>query len=152
MSDTIKDTGFFHFPALPPFTLWFPSSDLSPHGLKLIAAWEMGSLKLTGAITSSHSHVQSQERTGSGRSPGEGNGNPLQILPGKSHGQSSLVGYSPWGHKRVGHNLTTKTTTTQEENLTQNSGKRFPTLHHVCITCSCLKQSLAMRIKSLLKV
>ena len=33
-----------------------------------------------------------------GRSPGEGNGNPLQ-LPGKSHGQRSLVDYSPWGHK-----------------------------------------------------
>ena len=29
--------------------------------------------------------------------PGEGNGNPL--LPGKSHGQRSLVGYSPWGSK-----------------------------------------------------
>ena len=23
------------------------------------------------------------------------------FLPGKSHGQRSLVGYSPWGHKRV---------------------------------------------------
>ena len=31
---------------------------------------------------------------GLGRSPGEGNGNPL--LPGKSHGQRSLVGYSLW--------------------------------------------------------
>ena len=31
---------------------------------------------------------------GLGRSPGEGNGNPLQLfLPGKSHGQRSLVGY-----------------------------------------------------------
>ena len=29
---------------------------------------------------------------GSGRSPGEGNGNPP---PGESHGQGSLVGYSP---------------------------------------------------------
>ena len=29
---------------------------------------------------------------GSGRSPGEGNGNPLQYLPGKSHGQRSLGG------------------------------------------------------------
>ena len=29
---------------------------------------------------------------------GEGNGTPLQIfLPGKSHGQRSLVGSSPWG-------------------------------------------------------
>ena len=34
---------------------------------------------------------------GLGRSPGEGNGNPL--LPGKSHGQRSLVGYSPRGCK-----------------------------------------------------
>ena len=31
-------------------------------------------------------------------SPGEGNGNPL-FLPGKSHGQRSLVGYSPRGCK-----------------------------------------------------
>jgi len=39
---------------------------------------------------------------GSGRSPGEGNGNPLQYtLPGKSHGQRSLAGYSPWGHKEL---------------------------------------------------
>ena len=39
---------------------------------------------------------------GSGRSPEEGNGNPLQIfLPGESHGQRSLAGYSPWGCKEV---------------------------------------------------
>ena len=30
------------------------------------------------------------------------------FLPGKSHGQRSLVGYSPWGRKGVGHNLATK--------------------------------------------
>ena len=38
---------------------------------------------------------------GSERSPGEGNGNPLQysFLPGQSHGRKSLVGYSPWGRK-----------------------------------------------------
>ena len=39
---------------------------------------------------------------GSRRSPGEGNGNPFQygnFLPGKFHGQRSLVGYSPWSHK-----------------------------------------------------
>ena len=36
-----------------------------------------------------------------GRSPGEGNRNPLQypFLPGKFHGQRSLAGYSSWGHK-----------------------------------------------------
>ena len=34
---------------------------------------------------------------GSGRSPGGGHGNPFQYpcLPGKSHGQRSLVGYRP---------------------------------------------------------
>ena len=25
------------------------------------------------------------------------------LLPGEPHGQRSLAGYSPWGHKRVGH-------------------------------------------------
>ena len=34
------------------------------------------------------------------------------FLPGKSHRQRSLVGYSPWGCKRVGHNLATKQQTT----------------------------------------
>ena len=37
---------------------------------------------------------------GLGKSPGVGNGNPLQdSCLGKSHGQRSLVGYSPWGRK-----------------------------------------------------
>ena len=59
---------------------------------------------------------------GSGGSPGEGNGNPLawRILPGDSHGQRSLVGYSPRGskesdmterlhfHFQVGHNFSFK--------------------------------------------
>ena len=30
------------------------------------------------------------------------------FLPGESHRQRSLVGYSPWGHERVRHNLATK--------------------------------------------
>ena len=30
------------------------------------------------------------------------------FLSGKSHGQRSLVGYSPWVCKRVRHNLVTK--------------------------------------------
>ena len=30
------------------------------------------------------------------------------FLPGKSHGQRSLAGYSPWGHKRVRNNLAAK--------------------------------------------
>ena len=40
-----------------------------------------------------------QSLPGSGKSPGKGNGNPL--LPEKSHGQRSLVGYSPWGCKEL---------------------------------------------------
>ena len=46
---------------------------------------------------------------GSERSPGEGNGNPLQyFLPGAFHGPRSLVGYSPGG-RRTGHNWATNT-------------------------------------------
>ena len=37
---------------------------------------------------------------GSGRSPREGNGYPLQCsFLVNSHGQRSLVSYSPWSHK-----------------------------------------------------
>ena len=39
---------------------------------------------------------------GPGRSPAEGNGNPFIVfLPGKSHGQRNLVGYSPRGSKEL---------------------------------------------------
>ena len=39
---------------------------------------------------------------GSGRSPGGGLGNPLQYsCLEKSHGQRSLVGYGPWGHREL---------------------------------------------------
>ena len=36
---------------------------------------------------------------GSGRFPGEKNGNTPVFWPGESHGQRNLVGYSPWGCK-----------------------------------------------------
>ena len=46
---------------------------------------------------------------GLGRSLGEGKWQPTPVvLPGKSHGQRSLVGYSPWGRKRVRNDLVTK--------------------------------------------
>ena len=39
---------------------------------------------------------------GSGRFPGGGYGNPLQCSCLKyPHGQRSLLGYSPWGHKEL---------------------------------------------------
>ena len=36
---------------------------------------------------------------GSGRCLRVGKGNPPVFLPGKSHRQRSLAGYSPWGRK-----------------------------------------------------
>ena len=39
---------------------------------------------------------------GSGRFPGEGNGNPCPVfLPGECHGQRSLAGYSTEGHTEL---------------------------------------------------
>ena len=39
---------------------------------------------------------------GSGRVPGEGKWQPTPVfLPEKSHGERSLVGYSPWGRKEL---------------------------------------------------
>ena len=38
----------------------------------------------------------------------------------KSHGQRSLVGYRPWGCKRIGHDLATKQR--QEQNGTLQGG------------------------------
>ena len=45
---------------------------------------------------------------GSRRSPGEGNATTPVFVAGKSHGQRSLAGYSPWGGKRVRHDLATE--------------------------------------------
>ena len=41
---------------------------------------------------------------GFGRSPGEGNGSPPILLPGKFHGQRNLEGSSPWGRKESDRN------------------------------------------------
>ena len=48
------------------------------------------------------------------------------FLPGESHGQRNLVGYSPRGHNRVGHSLATKTANNNiqvpaKQNKTQSS-------------------------------
>ena len=49
------------------------------------------------------------------------------FLPGKSHRQKSLVGYSPWGHTRVGHNLATK-----QQQLWAKKRQRFQSLKELC--------------------
>ena len=46
---------------------------------------------------------------GSGRSSGEGHGNPLQYSCLENlHGQRGLAGYSPWDHQRVRHSWVTQ--------------------------------------------
>ena len=42
-----------------------------------------------------------------GRSPREGNDNPIFLL-GESHGLRGLTGYSQWGCRRVGYDLATE--------------------------------------------
>ena len=64
------------------------------------------------------------------RSPGEGNGNPLQYsCLEKSQGQRSLVGYTPWGHKELDttEQLSTKSSTVRRGNIRRELGaKRIP--------------------------
>ena len=54
------------------------------------------------------------------------------FLPGKSHGQRSLVGCSPWGHKRVGHNLATKQ---QQQDPCHRMCQAWPTPSHPSSLC-----------------
>ena len=44
--------------------------------------------------------IQMANQLGLGRSPGERKWQPTPVFsPGKSHGQRSLAGYSPWGRR-----------------------------------------------------
>ena len=47
------------------------------------------------------------------------------FLPGKSHGQRSLAGYSPWGHNRLGHDLETKQQQSEDYNIVTRREKRI---------------------------
>ena len=52
------------------------------------------------------------------------------FLPGKPHGQRSLVGYSPWGYKRVRHELASKQHRITWTYLCELiSGCSFPLIH-----------------------
>ena len=58
------------------------------------------------------------------------------FLPGKSHGQRSLAGYSPWRRERVGHDLVTKQQWLQAPSCRQNEGlpgSLYP-IHHSAVT------------------
>ena len=53
---------------------------------------------------------------------------PIPVfLPGKSHGQKSLAGYSPWGCKRVGHDLAT----IQQQPLEEIRNESIPKLSNI---------------------
>ena len=85
---------------------------------------------------------------GLGRSPGQGNGNPLQYsCLEKSHRQRSLVGYSPWGRKESGaiehaHTVTQAPTVCQALYLPHLSSFLRPLLRLFCF-CKLGKQSIA---------
>ena len=74
---------------------------MAPHSS--ILAWRIPWMEEPAGLSSMGSHrVGSTEQLHFHFSLpciGEGNGNPLQFLPGESQGQRSLAGYSPWGHK-----------------------------------------------------
>ena len=74
----------------------------------MIVIWEMHAIiiGLSRWLSGKESACQAGDTgsiPGSGRSLGKGNGNPLTpvFLPGESHGQRSLAGYSSWGHKKL---------------------------------------------------
>ena len=59
---------------------------------------------------------------GSGRSPGSST--PV-FLPGESHGERSLAGYSPWGHKELDTTKWLTRTRISYIHLTDQWGKKF---------------------------
>ena len=60
---------------------------------------------------------------GSGRSPGEGQWQPTPVfLPGESHGQKSLVGYSPWDCKESNMTKVTEHNKLIYTDITGNTG------------------------------
>ena len=77
-----------------------------------IKVWMMYNQGFPGGSDSKESACNARDLgsiPGSGRSPGEGNGNPLQYSCLENpHGQRSLAGYRPRGCKRVRHNRVTK--------------------------------------------
>ena len=71
-----------------------------------------------------------------GRSPEGGYGNPLQLfLSGKSHGQRSLVGYSPWGRKEsdTTERLSTAHTCTHVNYIPKEREKKLILLSFECV-------------------
>jgi len=71
------------------------------------STWMWWASQVAQAVSSCNADLASIP--GLGRFPWRRKWQPTPVfLPGKSLGQRSLVGYRPWGHKRVGYNLATK--------------------------------------------
>ena len=80
------------YPLSPSYPLFLPLCFYSLFPLRL--PWQLSGKESTCNA------VDMGLIPGSRRSPRRGNENPLQyFFPGKSHGQRSLVGYSPLNHK-----------------------------------------------------
>ena len=68
-------------------------------------------LKFPGGSVVKHPPITGEDAGNAGLTPHPGREDPWRrawqpipiFLPGESHGQRSLVGYSPWSPKRVGH-------------------------------------------------
>ena len=77
---------------------------------------------------------------GSGRTPGEGNGNPLQYscLGNPMDSGAWQATYSPWSLKRIGHDLASKQQQTNKdllystENSTQQSMRKESERELIC--------------------
>ena len=109
---------------VPWYTPVCSSQDLGSHPLPLSPFhFHGGSDGKESACSAGDLHLI----PGSQRSPGEGNGYPLQSSsePGEFHGQRSLAGCSPWGHK-VGHDWATNTCTFSSFSLSNKNHLNIP--------------------------
>ena len=95
-----------------------------------------------GTMWKIHLPVQEMQETwvqslGQEDSPGVGNGNSLQYYTGGSHGQRSLVGYSPWGHKELDTTEQMNTHTQNREVHKSGCGWLGTRAGHACWTWVC---------------
>ena len=74
----------------------------------------------------------------------------LVFLPGKPHAQRSLVGHSPWGCKRAGHNLVTKQQEEDGKARPSHLGVRKPCLvtGFLPVTCDHIPLSISSSFPS----
>ena len=63
------------------------------------------------------------------------------FLPGKSHGQRNLAGYSPRGGKRVGHELATK----QQQKVLHASRAELRTVNWITRLCHCPRRGSGIK-------